>query len=104
MASSKEYLFEVLDGLPDSAKLNFRPMMGEYILYYREKVIGGIYDNRLLIKPTPSSVAMMPEAAFVLPYDGAKEMLHVPEGFDKRRLSGIFEAMYPELPAPKKRK
>ncbi len=79
-------------------------MMGEYVLYYSGKVVGGIYDNRLLVKPTPSAVALMPEAQCELPYEGAKEMLLVEDVEDRDFLNKLFEAMYEELPEPKKKK
>ena len=77
-------------------------MMGEYVLYYRGKVIGGVYDDRLLLKPTKAAEAIMPDAERDIPYDGAKEMLLV-DVDDKETLTQLIEAMYPELPEPKKR-
>ena len=101
MASSKEYLDFVLE---QCKGLSARAMMGEYILYYGGKVVGGVYDNRLLVKPTPSSMKLMPEAPRELPYEGAKEMLLVEDIEDKASLTKLFEAMYEELPEPKKKK
>ena len=101
MASSKEYLEFVLDGC---SGLSARAMMGEYVLYYDGKVVGGIYDNRLLVKPTPSAVALMSEAPRELPYEGAKEMLLVENVEDRDLLNKLFESMYEELPEPKKKK
>lgn len=104
MASSKEYLNFILEQLSELDDVSYRVMMGEYILYYRGKVIGGIYDDRFLVKPTKSAVAMMPNAEMELPYDGAKEMLLVDDVDNKEFLRGLLEAMYSELPAPKKKK
>ena len=101
MASSKEYLEFVLDGC---SGLSARAMMGEYVLYYGGKVVGGIYDNRLLVKPTPSAVALMSEAPRELSYEGAKEMLLVENVEDRDLLNKLFESMYEELPEPKKKK
>ena len=101
MASSKEYLDFVLD---QCAGLSARAMMGEYVLYYGGKVVGGIYDNRLLVKPTPSAIALMPKAPREMPYEGAKEMLLVENIEDRKFLEKLFEAMYPELPEPKKKR
>ena len=101
MASSKEYMEFVLD---QCSGLTARAMMGEYVLYYGGKVVGGIYDNRLLVKPTPSAIALMPEAQRELPYEGAKEMLLVEDIEGRDFLNKLFEAMYEELPEPKKRK
>ena len=101
MASSKEYIDIVLD---QCNGLFARAMMGEYVLYYGGKVVGGVYDNRLLIKPTPSAKALMPNAEYQLPYEGAKEMLLVEDIENRDFLRQLFEAMYEELPKPKKRK
>ena len=100
MASSKEYLDLVLEGCDG---LSVRAMMGEYVLYYGGKVVGGVYDNRLLVKPTPSAVKLMPDATREHPYEGAKEMLLVENVEDRDFLNVLFEAMYGELPEPKKR-
>ena len=104
MASSKDYLQFILEQLSDLEEITYRAMMGEYILYYRGKIVGGIYDDRLLVKPIKSAVSYMPEAAYELPYEGAKEMLFVDNVDDKEFLAGLFRAMYDELPAPKKKK
>ena len=104
MASSKEYLDFILEQLSDLDDVSYRAMMGEYIIYYRGKVVGGIYDDRFLVKPTKSAVAMMPDANRELPYEGAKEMLLVDDVDNKKFLTELLEAMYEELPAAKKRK
>ena len=104
MASSKEYLQFILEQLSDLEEINYRAMMGEYILYYRGKIIGGIYDDRPLVKPVKSAISYMPAAVYELPYDGAKEMLLVEDVDSKEFLSGLFNAMYDELPAPKPKK
>ena len=104
MASSKEYLNFILDQLSELDDVSYRAMMGEYIIYYHGKVIGGIYDDRFLVKPTKSAVAMMPNAEMELPYDGAKEMLLVDDVDKKEFLRELLEAMHSELPAPKKKK
>lgn len=103
MASSKEYLEFVLEQLSLLDEITYRAMMGEYIIYYRGKVIGGIYDDRFLVKQTKSAVKLMPDAELELPYEGAKEMLLVDEIENKEFLRELFDAMYPELPAPKKK-
>ena len=104
MASSKEYLDFILEQLSELDDVTYRAMMGEYIIYYRGKIVGGIYDDRLLVKPTKSAVAMMPNADMELPYDGAKEMLLVDDVDNKEFLRELLESMYEELPAPKKKK
>ncbi|MFR1518525.1 MAG: TfoX/Sxy family protein [Clostridia bacterium] len=103
MASSKEYLKFILEQLSGLDEITYRYMMGEFILYYRGKIIGGIYDDRLLVKPVPAAVSYMPEAACESPYAGAKEMLLVDNVDDREYLTGLFEAMYEELPEPKKK-
>ena len=103
MATSKDYLAFVLDQLSDLQEISHRAIMGEYVLYYRGKVIGGIYDDRLLLKPTKAAEAIMPDAERDIPYDGAKEMLLV-DVDDREALTQLIEAMYPELPEPKKRR
>ena len=104
MPSSKEYLEYVLDQLSDIEGVSSRAMMGEYIIYYRDKVLGGIYDDRFLVKPTESALAMMPDATWQLPYEGAKQMLLVDAIENRAFMADLLEAMYPELPAPKPRK
>ena len=104
MASSKEYLQFILEQLSGLEEINYRAMMGEYILYYRGKIVGGIYDDRLLVKPVKSAVSYMPVAVYEYPYEGAKEMLLVSDVENKEFLTGLFNAMYDELPAPKTRK
>lgn len=104
MASSKEYLNFVLEQLSELEEITHRAMMGEYILYYRGKIVGGIYDDRLLVKPVKSAIALMPEASYELPYEGAKEMLLVDDIDNKDFLAQLFHAMYDELPSPKKKK
>ncbi|MBR6460051.1 MAG: TfoX/Sxy family protein [Actinomycetaceae bacterium] len=103
MSSSKEYLDFVLEQL-SGLDVSHRAMMGEYVIYYRGKVVGGIYDDRFLLKPTASAVTMMPNAPRELPYEGAKEMLLVEDIENKELLRELLEAMYEELPAPKKKK
>ena len=104
MATKKEYLEFILGQLSELEDVSCRAMMGEYILYYREKVIGGIYDNRFLVKNVKSAREKMPEATLELPYEGAKEMLLVDDVENREFLKELFDAVYDELPEPKKRK
>ncbi len=104
MASSKEYLDFILEQLSELDGISYRAMMGEYILYYGGKIVGGIYDDRFLVKVTKSSRKKMPDAELELPYEGAKEMLLVDDVENKEFLRELLESMYPELPAPKKKK
>ena len=103
MASSKDYLDFVLKQLSDLDDITYKSMMGEYIIYYRGKIIGGIYDDRFLVKNAKSAAALMPDASLELPYEGAKEMLLVEELDNKGFLTELLEAMYDELPMPKKK-
>ena len=104
MGSTKDYLEYILEQLSFSDEITYRSMMGEYIIYYRGKIIGGIYDDRFLVKPTKSAKAMMPDDDMELPYEGAKEMLLVDNVENREFLQELLNAMYDELPAPKKKK
>ena len=104
MASSKEYLEFIMDQLSGVKDVSYRAMMGEYIIYYRGKVAGGIYDDRFLVKPVKAALDMMPEAVWELPYEGGSKMLLVDDVEDREFLRELLEAMYDELPAPKKKK
>ena len=104
MASSKEYLEFILGQLSELEEITYRAMMGEFIIYYRGKIVGGIYDDRLLVKPVKSAISLMPDANYELPYEGAKEMLLVNDVDNKDFLTRLFNAMYNDLPAPKKKK
>ena len=104
MTSSKEYLEYILEQLSDLEDITHRAMMGEYIIYYRGKIVGGIYDNRFLVKPVPAATTLMPDADMELPYEGAKEMLFVDNLEDKEFLKELLESMYDELPAPRKKR
>ena len=103
MASSKRYLEFVLEQLSGLEDITYRAMMGEFIIYYRGKIVGGIYDDRFLVKPTKSAEELMADATRELPYEGVKEMLLVDEVDNKDFLKQLLEAMYDELPAPKKK-
>ena len=103
MASSKDYLQFILEQLSDLDDVSYRPMVGEFILYYRGKIVGGIYDDRLLVKKTRSALELMPVVVCELPYEGAKKMLLVDEVDSKEFLTELFEAMYDELPSPKRK-
>ena len=101
MARSKEYVDFILE---QCEGLTARAMMGEYVLYYGGKVIGGVYDNRLLVKTTPSAKKRMPNAPMELPYEGAKEMLLVENMEDKAFLQSLFAVIAEELPVPTRRR
>ena len=102
MASSSSYLAYILDQLSGIDGISHRAMMGEYILYLNGKVIGGIYDDRFLVKQTKTALQLMPDAPRELPYPGAKEMLFVTDPDDRQLLSALLTAVYQELPNPKK--
>ena len=104
MASSKEYLDFILEQLSGLEGITYRAMMGEYILYMHGRIIGGIYDDRFLVKPTKSAMAMMPDADREIPYEGAKEMLLVDNVDNREFLEELLTGMYDELPAPKQKK
>lgn len=104
MASSKDYLTFILEQLSGLEGITYRAMMGEYILYFRDKIVGGIYDDHLLVKPVPSAISLMPTVTYELPYEGAKEMFLVDDVDDREFLCNLFLSMYDELPEPKKKK
>ncbi len=103
MASRKEYLDYILEQLSDAEGVTYRAMMGEYILYRQGRIFGGIYDDRLLVKPTKSAKALLPDAPLELPYEGAKPMLLVDNVDDRAFLHGLITAMTPELPASRRK-
>lgn len=103
MASTKEYLDFVIEQLSGMDEISYRAMMGEYILYYRGRVFGGIYDNRLLVKPVTTAVKLMPDAPMELPYDGAKEMILVDDVDNREFLCKLVESMWEELPERKRK-
>ena len=103
MPSSKEYLNFILGQLSQLEEVTHRAMMGEFIIYYRGKIVGGIYDDRLLVKPVESAIRYMTSATYELPYKGAKEMLLVDDLDSKEYLTGLFNAMFDDLPMPKKK-
>ena len=104
MASSKKYLQFILEQLSELEEITYRAMMGEFIIYYRGKIVGGIYDDRLLVKPIKSAISYMSTVSYELPSEGAKEMLLVDEVDNKEFLTGLFNAMYEELPKQKRKK
>ena len=104
MATSEEYLAFILDQLSDVDGITHRQMMGEYIIYMNGKIAAYLCDDRLLVKPVPSAVKLMPNATYEPPYEGAKDMLLVDNVDDRAFLKELFEAMYDELPNPKKKK
>ena len=99
MSSTNQYLEFVLDLLGELDDVAHRKMMGEYVLYYRGKVVGGIYDDRFLLKVTPASERLLPDAPRATPYEGGKEMLLV-EAEDRDTLHDVVDAMWEELPVP----
>ena len=104
MASGKGYLDFILEQLSGLEGISWRAIMGEYLLYYRGRLVGGIYDDRFLVKPTKSARAMMPEAGYELPYAGAKEMLLVDNVDNRAFLQALLNAMYDELPPARRKK
>ena len=104
MASSREYLDFILEQLSELDGVSYRAMMGEYVLYYQGKIFGGIYDDRFLVKPVKSALALLPNAPRELPYPGAKEMLLADNVDDRAFLCNLVRVMQQDLPAPKKKK
>lgn len=99
--SAKQYPFVFVHGMMGWGEAQG---IDSFMPYWGTTSVGGIYDNRMLVKPTKSAVAYMPTADRELPYDGAKEMLLVEDADNREFLNGLFNAMYDDLPAPKKKK
>lgn len=104
MASSKEFLEYILEQLSEVEEITYRAMMGEYIIYYKDRIVGGIYDDRLLIKPVKSAIDYVSDIRYEVPYEGAKEMILIEEVDNKEYLTELFKAIYDDLPTPKKKK
>ena len=104
MATGKQYINYLSEQLANLDGIVFRPMMGEYLLYFNGRLAGGVYDERLLIKPVQSARAYMPDAEEAIPYEGAKPMILVDNTDDKEFLCGLFNAIYNDLPEPKIKK
>ena len=104
MATDKEYLNFILDQLSEIDGITYKQMMGEYIIYYHGKIAAYLCDDRVLVKPVPSAVKLMPDAKYEPPYDGAKELLLVENVDDRIFLTMLFNSMYDELPEPRKKK
>ena len=102
MASTLGYLQNVLSALPQTPDITYKRMMGEYIIYYRSKVIGGIYDDRFLVKPTKGAKNLIPTAELAEPYPGAKPMLHITDLENSALLYDLLETLYADLPSPKR--
>ena len=104
MATRKEYMDFVLEQLFDLDEITSRSMMGEYIIYYRGKIVAYVCDDRLLVKPVEAAQKLMPDAPMELPYEGAKEMLLVKQVDDRVFLKTLFEAVVDQIPEPKMKK
>ena len=104
MTSTKGYLEFILEQLSGLQDIDYRPMMGEYLLYYRGQLFGGIYDDRLLLKPVSSVRNTMPEARMEVPYEGAKELVLAEDVDNREFLCQLIEEMWEELPSPKRKR
>ena len=102
MSSTREYMDFVMDQLSDLDDVSFRAMMGEYVIYYRGKVVAGVYDDRLLVKPTNTAQKIIPNAPMEIPYPGGKPMIMIEDVENRELLQNLFDAVYTEIPAPKK--
>ena len=100
MSSSKDYLGFVLDQLSDMPDISYRAMMGEYVIYYRGRVVAGIYDDRFLVKPTKTALLIMQNAPMEIPYPGGKPMIMIEDIENRDLIRDLFNAVYSEVPAP----
>ena len=98
MPSNKEFLDFILELLSQLSDIKYRKMMGGYIIYYRGKVVGGIYDNRFLIKLTKSVLEIIPDAVMEIPYPNAKPMVMIEDIENQKLLVQLFNQIYSELP------
>lgn len=104
MATTKEFHDYVVDSLQRIGNISTKRMMGEYCIYYRDKLIGDICDNTLFLKSTESVLRLMPDAERAYPYEGSKTLMSVVEDVENTELMKVvLNAMYEELPEPKKR-
>ncbi|MBQ4527913.1 MAG: TfoX/Sxy family protein [Clostridia bacterium] len=103
MSTTKDYLTYIIDQLSELDRITHRQMMGEYIIYYKDKIAAYLCDNRVMVKPVPSALNMIPNARFEPPYEGAKDMIVIENADDREFMTKLFNAMYDELPQPKKR-
>lgn len=103
MPSSKGYLDFILDQL-SGLDIGHRAMMGEYLLYIGGRLFGGIYDDRLLVKPIPAALELIPDAAREAPYPGAKGMLLVDRVDDSEFLRRLVTEMYDGLSKVRKKR
>lgn len=102
MSTNKDYLNFLLDQLSSLEGITYRMMMGEYLIYYRGKVAAYVCDDRLLIKPVPSAIKMLPDAEYdSINPGGRKKLLRVDNVDDGDFLTNLFDSMYDELPFQK---
>ena len=97
MPSTREYLDFVMDQLSELGEVSYRAMMGEYVIYYRGKVVAGIYDDRFLVKPTPGARKILPNAPMEIPYPRGKAMIMVEDIENRDLLRTLFDAVYTDL-------
>ena len=95
MASSKEYRDFILEELNLLDNITYKPMMGEYLLYYNGVLFGGIYDDRFLVKKTINNKKYNMEES--IPYTNAKPMYLVSDVDDKELLRKIVIDTYEDL-------
>lgn len=104
MATSKGFHDHVVECLQRVGEISTRKMMGEYCVYHKGKLIGDICDNCLLLKPTESVLRLMPDAQRAYPYEGSKTLMVMVEDVeDTDFMARVLEAMFKELPEPKKK-
>lgn len=95
MGTTKEYKNFILEQLNLLDDITCRPMMGEYLLYYKKTLFGGIYDDRLLVKIVDNNKKY--NRAKEIPYDTAKPMYLVDAVDDKEILKEIVLDTYKEI-------
>lgn len=104
MATSREFHDYIVENLRSVGEVSTRKMMGEYLVYYQNKLVGNICDNCLFLKPAESVLRLMPDADRAYPYKGSKTLMVVVEDVENIELmTEVLNEMYEELPEPKKR-
>lgn len=105
MATSKEYMEFLMEQLSELDGVYYRSMMGEYLIYYKDKVAAYICAERFLVRPVPSAIRLLPEAEYDSMTDGGRKKLLRFDDVDNRELLiDLFVSIYEELPKPKARK
>ena len=95
MSTRKEYKDYILEQLSILNDITYKPMMGEYLLYYKGVLFGGIYDDRLLVKRVEGNKKYNMEES--IPYESAKPMYLVDDVDNEELLKEIIIDTYKDI-------